>query len=114
MASLLQETRMTTAVNLLIGDLNLARSEAIKRHAVVTQCKSSNGASCSQKSAWQDGWIIFTDDNKNYEVDAGEGIIRGQQSLGGNTRLRYGGEKASYTHVAYYPPGYARPNATFT
>ncbi|HSW53103.1 MAG TPA: GspH/FimT family pseudopilin, partial [Sulfuricaulis sp.] len=71
MAGVMQDTRMTGMVNQLMGDLNLARSEAIKRNAVIALCKSDDGASCSRHAAWNDGWIVFVDDNNNHEVDSG-------------------------------------------
>jgi len=112
-ASLVQETRMTTAVNELMGDLNLARSESIKRHAVVTLCKSSDSATCTDDSGWQHGWIIFADDNNNHDVDADEAVIRVQQQLEGNLTLRYG-ETGKYGYVRYKPNGEAWPGATFS
>jgi len=113
MTSLIQETRMTAAVNLLIGDLGLARSESIKRQAVVTLCKSSDGATCADDGGWHNGWIVFADENNNHDVDADEAIIRVQQRLDGNLTLRYG-ETGSYGYVRYKPNGEAWPGATFS
>ncbi len=104
---------MTTAVNQLMGDLNLARSESIKRHAVVTLCKSSDGATCADDGGWQSGWVVFTDDNNNHVVDAEEAVIRVQQQLDGNLKLRYG-ETGRYGYVRYKPDGEAWAGATFS
>jgi type IV fimbrial biogenesis protein FimT len=114
MTSMVQDARMTAGVNQLMAELSLARSEAIKRGTAVSLCRSGNGQSCSDKSEWKDGWIIFTDLNKNHQVDGDEKIIRAQQDSLQNTELRYGGEIESYAYLTYYPAGYARPNATFT
>jgi type IV fimbrial biogenesis protein FimT len=111
--SLLLKNRMTTVVNHLMGALNLARSESIKRNAVVAICKSSDGASCSDEAGWKNGWIVFTDDDNNHEVDAGETVIHVQQSLEGGMTLRYG-ETGRYSYVRYNPSGEAWPAATFT
>ncbi len=113
MSSLLQDARMTAAANQLMGHLSLARNEAIKRNVMVALCKSKNGASCSDESAWQEGWIVFTDDNNNHEVDAGETVIHVQQAPEGNLTLRYG-ETGKYSYVRYNPSGEAWPGATFT
>jgi type IV fimbrial biogenesis protein FimT len=113
MTGLVQDARMTAAANQLMGHLSLARSEAIKRNAMVALCKSKNGVSCSDESAWQEGWIVFTDDNNNHEVDAGEIVIHVQQALEGNLTLRYG-ETGKYSYVRYNPSGEAWPGATFT
>ena len=113
MTGLVQDARMTAVVNQLMGELSLARNESIKRNAVVALCKSKNGASCFDESAWQEGWIVFTDDNNNHEVDAGETVIHVQQALEGNLTLRYG-ETGKYSYVRYNPSGEAWPGATFT
>jgi len=113
MASLVRDARMTTAVNQLMGDLSLARSESIKRRAVVTLCKSSDGATCTAAGGWQNGWIVFADDNDNQDVDADEAVIRVQQQLDGNLRLRYG-ETGKYRYVRYKPDGEVWPGATFS
>jgi type IV fimbrial biogenesis protein FimT len=113
MNGLVQDARMTAAVNQLMGHLSLARSEAIKRNAMVVLCKSNNGASCSGDAVWHEGWIVFADDNDNHDVDAGETVIHVQQKLGGNLRLRYG-ETGKYGYVRYSPTGEAWPGATFS
>ncbi len=100
LAGLVQDTQMTAAVNQLMGELSLARSEAIKRNAMVVMCKSTNGSSCTDESAWHEGHIVFVDANKNHQVDAGEPIIHVQQGLEGNLRLRYGG---LHEYVRYSP-----------
>ena len=111
---MVQSSRMTAEVNELITHLSLARSETIMRGTTVTICKSKDSATCSNDSEWQNGWIVFTDPNENQQVDAGETIIHAHQALHGGVALRYGGEKETYRYLTYHPPGYARPNATFT
>ncbi|OGI51816.1 MAG: hypothetical protein A3E57_00795 [Candidatus Muproteobacteria bacterium RIFCSPHIGHO2_12_FULL_60_33] len=113
MTGLVQDARMTSLVNQLMGDLNLARGESIKRNVAVTLCKSNDGASCSDEAAWREGWIVFADDNKNREVDTNEAIIRVQQTLAGDMTLRYG-ETDTYTYVRYNSSGEASRAATFT
>ncbi len=113
MNSLVQDAQLTAVVNQLMGDLSLARSEAIKRHTIIALCKSGNGNSCSEDTAWNEGWIVFTDDNNNHDVDADETIVRVQQALEGNLTLRYG-ETGTYTYVRYNPSGEAWPGATFS
>jgi type IV fimbrial biogenesis protein FimT len=113
MTSMAQDARMTATVNQLMGDLSLARSEAIKRNTIIALCKSNNETSCSKDTAWNKGWIVFTDDNNNHEVDPGETVIRVQQMLEGNLSLRYG-ETDAYSYVRYNPSGEAWPGATFS
>ncbi|MDH5488224.1 MAG: GspH/FimT family pseudopilin [Gammaproteobacteria bacterium] len=113
MAGLVQDGRMTTKVNQLMADLSLARSEAIKRNSNIVLCKSADGKSCSKAEAWNNGWIVFTDNNNNHVVDADETIIRVQQALDEKLNLRYG-ETGTYYYVRYNPSGEAWPGATFS
>lgn len=111
--NLVHEQRLVAHANQLFGDLHLARSEAIKRAGQVTLCKSSDGASCSTSSRWQDGWIVFVDADGDESVDSGEQIIRVQQALDSGVTLRFG-ETGTYRYVRYKSDGTAWPNATFT
>ncbi len=100
LSGLAQDTLLTASVNRLMGDLNFARSEAIKRHTTMVLCKSDNGSACSNKTAWREGWIVFTDDNNNHNVDTGETVVHLQQRLGGDMTLRYG---SLHEYVRYSP-----------
>jgi type IV fimbrial biogenesis protein FimT len=63
--------------------MQYARSEAIKEGQTVTVCTSNNSASanptCSGSTAWQNGWIAFSDPNGNAAVDVGDTILRAQR-----------------------------------
>jgi type IV fimbrial biogenesis protein FimT len=52
--------RMSSEANSLLGDLMYARAEAIKEGQGVTVCISSNGTTCTGGSAWQNGWLVFS------------------------------------------------------
>jgi type IV fimbrial biogenesis protein FimT len=115
MQHLVHEQRLTAHVNQLFGDLHLARSEAIRRAAAVTLCKSSTGLACSSRANWQDGWLLFADGNENGQLDAGEPAIRVQQTLPAGTSLRFGAfGPGSGRYVTYLATGFARQNGTFT
>jgi len=55
--------------------LNLLRSEAVKRNIQVSLCPSMDGASCDDELDWQDGWIMFTDPNRNGDFEAATELI---------------------------------------
>ena len=78
-----------TQAKTLVSSLNFARSEAIKRGALVSICSSSSGTDCAANS-WADGWIVFVDNNSDANgaagsVDAGDEVLRVYQGLGGNS-----------------------------
>ncbi len=59
--------RLSTQANDILADLALARSEAIRRAANVTICKSANPTAASpscdtnRSSSWTNGWVVFVD-----------------------------------------------------
>lgn len=67
--TLLQNQQVTTAVNDLFAAINLARTEAIKRGALVKL------AAADPRSRWENGWIIFVDHNDNDERDGADETI---------------------------------------
>jgi Tfp pilus assembly protein FimT len=68
--SMLNNTRQKSAVNLLAGDLNFARGEAVKRNARVLVCvKNSTETGCATASQnWTNGWVACVD-SSNDSVD---------------------------------------------
>jgi len=81
MRTFIQNGRINTQINDLIGDLSLARSEAIKRRTNVGICMSTNGTTCAGGGNWRDGRAIFVDANNNGTWDAGEVILRFREGL---------------------------------
>ena len=77
--------RMSAEVNGLLGDLQYARSEAIKEGQTVTACVSTNGTACDGGANinWASGWIVFSDPNGNAAVDAGDTVLRVQAAFTG-------------------------------
>lgn len=59
----IEHNRATTESNKIVGALNLARSEAVKRGSTVSVCPSSDQATCSGDSDWEQGWIVFVGDS---------------------------------------------------
>jgi type IV fimbrial biogenesis protein FimT len=51
-------SQLRSVANNLVGATQLARSEAIKRNAVVTLCVSAGGTAC-ETGNWQQGWIVL-------------------------------------------------------
>lgn len=85
MRTFIQNGRLNTQVNDLIGDLNFARSEAIKRRANVGLCRSTDGVTFAA-GPLGDGRVVFIDADANSTCDAGETILRFREPLAsGNT-----------------------------
>lgn len=52
-------SQLRAAANDLAAAAFMARSEAIKRNAVVTLCMSADGETCSASGGWEQGWAIL-------------------------------------------------------
>ena len=95
----------------LIADLNLARSESLKRGTSVTLCKSSSGTACATGSStgYETGWIVFTDlqalgplgtlDIDGSEPD--ETLLRNHPAPAGTLTIR--GNNNVQNHVTFNP-----------
>jgi len=51
-------SRLTAQANQLVGDIQLARSEALRRNRTVRLCRSTDGATCAAGSGNWSGWVV--------------------------------------------------------
>lgn len=93
--------RIAGEVNALLGDMQYARSEAIKEGQTVSVCSSGNPTAPAPTCAggttgWQSGWIVFTDVNGTGAVDSiSDTILRVQRPFPlGDTFNASGGMKS--------------------
>lgn len=84
---LIQRNRVSTEVNGLIGDLQFARSEAIKQGLAVSVCPSSSGTSCLKVNTWQAGWIVFSNAKATGNVETGDTVLRVRSAWKGGDTL---------------------------
>lgn len=70
----LRSNRVATASNELMASLALARSEAIRGGRGGGVCASKKGEACDGN--WNDGWVVWTDNNANRQFDPGEPVVR--------------------------------------
>jgi type IV fimbrial biogenesis protein FimT len=54
-----RNSRAAANANELVTAFSIARSEAIRRGASVSICRTADGATCG--GTWQNGWIVFAD-----------------------------------------------------
>ncbi len=91
MRTFIQNARISNQTNEFISDFNFARSEAIKRAADVTVCKSNNPTAAdpdciTSGTNWGVGRIIFIDSDGDAVHDSTETVLRVRETLeGGNT-----------------------------
>jgi type IV fimbrial biogenesis protein FimT len=104
--------RMSAEVNGLLGDLQYARSEAIKEGQWVTACASTNGTQCTGGTAWAGGWIVFSDVNGNATFGAGDTLLHVQGAFAGNVPDTFNATN-NVTAITYNREGFARTAAGF-
>jgi type IV fimbrial biogenesis protein FimT len=95
--------------NSFVASAQLARSEAIKRNRAVHVCSSADGATCATSGSWQQGWIVWSDDNANGSLDAGEPVVQVQQAL--STDYQFNSSAGGYD-LAFQPVGGGSTAAT--
>lgn len=94
----ISSNRLTNYANDLVGALNLARSEAVKRGMQVTILSNSGTA-----SDWDAGWTVFTDSNVIGVIDGSDTVLRTYPQLTSGYTLRTGGNYTLW--IAYFPTG---------
>jgi len=73
---MIRTNRLAAATNDLVGMLHFSRMEAVTRGRKVTLCKSADGIQCASEGGFQQGWLVFVDENGNASHEAGEEILR--------------------------------------
>ena len=93
-------SQLRSSANDLVASVLLARSEAIKRNAMVTMCMSADGEDCTASGGWEQGWIVMIGDDK----------LRVQGSAPSGLRISAG----AVTSLSFQPIGAGGAAATFT
>lgn len=96
-SSSLQSNRVATTSNEFLASVAFARSEAMRNNRGAVMCPSSNGSVCG--GTWQDGWIVWADQNANGTRETAgpiiEPVLRSQAALykqtttGGGATIRF-------------------------
>ena len=95
--------RMKTAMEQLQTDLYQARSHAISHNNQTVICPATDGSDCSGISAWQNGWIIFTDINGDRQRQDPEPL----HHHAGAVSLLSISSSMSRKYIRFYPNGSA-------
>ena len=98
--------RLSSYSNVFVSQLNLARSESIKRNGRVVMCKSADGAACASSGGWEQGWLVFHDANNNGLRESGETLIRRGEALPAGYRIL--GNELVARYVSFSPFGGTR------
>jgi len=103
MTAAMDSAKLSSASNVFMSGLHLARSEAIKRNSRAVLCKSNDGVACASLGGWEQGWIIFHDANNNGARETAETIVHRELPLSASLRLTGNLNVARY--VSFAPTG---------
>jgi type IV fimbrial biogenesis protein FimT len=92
----MQEQRVTSAANHLLTHLHYARNEAVFRRAHVAACPSLDRQSCTGGNRWDQGFIVFIDQERRGQPESPDDVLRVVQAndlllmhSAGRTRVRF-------------------------
>lgn len=104
-----RNNRMAATSNNLLAAFTLARTEAVKRKALVTVCSSLNAEAANPAcgGTFADGWVVFADDDGDIAIDAGEEVIRGVGDIPDGITLQTNG---GANYFSYAATGFGRGN----
>lgn len=91
--NIIQGNRATSIANDLLGHLQLARSEAVRRARTITFCPSNDGQNCSG-SDWSIGWLLVADRGGSEEL-----VLRVAPALRSGAVLSNGPAEIIFTAV---------------
>jgi len=110
-ATMIKGNKQVTHTNDLLGALNFARSEAIKRGQRVVVCRSVNNV-CQRDwpQSWEQGWMIFVDPDNDAILTTGDTTLRIHGPLdGGDTMAAVINEAVNdgsfYNFISYSSDG---------
>ncbi|WP_455366421.1 GspH/FimT family pseudopilin [Kaarinaea lacus] len=106
----IQNNRMSTTAHQFIVSVNLARSEAVKRGKQVSMCKSSDASTCTSNDGWEQGWVVFVDENgdgQRQTTPTEEEILRVQNKLSGIESIN--GQTQIADVISYAENGFIQP-----
>lgn len=105
----MRKNRTAAHMNEMITALNLARGEAAKRGQRASLCPSTDGASCTGGTDWNNGWIVFTDTSADDDTVTVGTVLRVGEALAGaptftgpaNFRYRFTGDAIAAGEFVY-------------
>jgi type IV fimbrial biogenesis protein FimT len=100
LGSLIQENRITAMSNTLVSHLQYARHEAVFRRSHVAACPGDMATGCTGDNRWDQGFIVFIDDNRSGQPNHEDDILR---VVGPDDRMLM--HSAGRTRVRFQPHG---------
>ncbi|MBT4523094.1 MAG: prepilin-type N-terminal cleavage/methylation domain-containing protein [Halieaceae bacterium] len=82
--NVIRNNRISAASGDLVAALLTAKAESAGRTNFVTVCKrNSGGSGCEANGGWEQGWLVFVDEDGDGTVDSGDEILYDHAALEG-------------------------------
>lgn len=88
---LIKTNRTRTQISSVMGVIQAARSEAIKRGQTVSVCPLNQAAPRSCTNSWNNSLSAFFDINNDGRLDANEAVVKVTDGLSGNNVMTWNG-----------------------
>jgi len=107
MSAFSKNGRLTANANDLVHSFQVARTEAIKSQKNVVVCASNNASTLAANCSYGafSGWIVFSDDDGNWQRDAGETVLQIHDTVPNTLFVRSDGSGIR----SYGSSGFANP-----
>jgi type IV fimbrial biogenesis protein FimT len=86
-STLRQSSSIAGEISDFMGQMEFARAEALRQGSAVVVCVSTSGTGCTSGTAWDAGYIVFSDANSNGSYDTGDTILRRQKAFSGGDTM---------------------------
>jgi type IV fimbrial biogenesis protein FimT len=98
--------QLANHAHFIADTLDLARSEAIKHGYRVNLCKTHDQRQCTDDGGWEQGWLLFVDENDSGQVDDDESVLHREGPARDSITMR--GNRPVADYVSYTSLGHAR------
>lgn len=98
--------QLANHAHFIADTFDLARSEAIKHGYRVNVCKTADRRRCADAGGWEQGWILFVDENRSGQVDDDTIVLRREGPAGNGITMH--GNRPVEDYVSYTSLGHAR------
>jgi type IV fimbrial biogenesis protein FimT len=102
MTGVIKSNRMSSAANDFLAAMQFAKNQSIAQLTPVTLCKKNlAGDNCTTAGGWEQGWIVFSDSDRNALVDSASDILLHHEAL--NASITFRGTSNIANALTYTP-----------
>jgi len=112
--NVVNNNRVSVEINQLRESLRYAWSEAILRNKVIVACPSPDGEHCVRSQDWEQGWMLFVDNDGDRRLGESDTIMRIYPAMPEALTATYRAFGPRGQYIPFYPTDGMRTNGTFS